>query len=109
MKVLDNDLLQEAISRIVVKVHPEKIYLYGSHVYGAPHESSDIDLLVIVKSAQIPGRKVAVAMYSALRGMSLPVEIKVDTSEEFQRRSHWVSSVERVVAEKGQVLYESAV
>ena len=109
MKALNTEILQEAILRIVNKVQPEKIYLYGSHAYGIPHDSSDIDLLVIVKDSSVSIRKQAVTMYSALRGLLLPVEIKVDTRDEFERRSHWISSIERVVAEKGRILYESTI
>ena len=32
-------------------------------------------------------------------------EIKVDTKEEFERRSQWLSSVEHFAAEKGRLLY----
>lgn len=107
MKDIAPQLLSEIVQRIVKIVHPQKIFLYGSHAYGQPHDDSDIDLLVVVESSTIPSRKRAAIIYSALRGLFLPVEAKVDTIEEFEHRSHWLSSIERVVAEKGRVLYES--
>jgi predicted nucleotidyltransferase len=109
MKTLETELLGEAIDRIVNRVQPERIYLYGSHAYGQPHDDSDIDLLVITRDTSSPARQQVVAMYSALRGLLLPIEIKVDTRDEFERRSHWISSLERVVAEKGRIVYESAI
>jgi hypothetical protein len=39
----------------------------------------------------------AVEAYRALRGLFLPAEIKVVTQAEFERRSQWLSSIERVV------------
>ena len=45
MKEIDSDLLKEAVQRIVARLHPERIYLYGSHAYGQPHDNSDVDLL----------------------------------------------------------------
>lgn len=40
-------------------------------------------------------------------GLRVPVEVKVVTEAEFERRSHWISSIERIVEEKGKLLYES--
>ena len=50
-------------------------------------------------------RERAVAAYRTLRGLYLPVEIKVVTRAEFERRARWLSSIERIVREKGEVLY----
>ncbi|MDQ1326807.1 MAG: hypothetical protein QG641_87, partial [Candidatus Poribacteria bacterium] len=40
-------------------------------------------------------------------GMLIPKDIKVVTQSTFEKRSHWISTIERVVAEKGKLLYES--
>ena len=107
MKEIDPALLEEAIQRLVTVLNPAKIYLYGSHAYGQPHRDSDIDLLIVVNQSTLPPHKKAIQAYHALRGLFLPAEIKVVTQEEFRRRAQWLSSIERVVATKGQVLYES--
>ncbi len=105
MKTLDSALLSETVARIVAALDPLAIYLYGSHAYGRPHQDSDIDLLVVVNDSALPPHQRAVVAYRALRGLRVPVEIQVATREEFERRARWQSSVERVVQEKGQVLY----
>jgi len=107
MKTIDPALLEEAVRRIVAALHPEAIYLYGSHAYGEPHEDSDVDLLIVVPNSSLPPHKRATIAYRVLRRLFLPVEVKVVTRAEFEHRSHWVSSIERVVKEKGKVLYES--
>ena len=107
MKRIDSVLLEEAVRRIVTALQPERIYLYGSHAYGQPHEDSDIDLLVVVTQPTLSTHRSAVEAYRALRGLFLPAEIKVVTKTEFERRSRWLSSIEKVVGEKGRVLYES--
>ncbi len=106
MKVLNESLLTEVLNRIVGKVHPEKIYLFGSHTYGIPHENSDVDLLVIVSDTSIPSHKHEIQIYRVLRGLFLPIEIRVDTRTEFERRSKWLNSIERIANEKGKILYE---
>jgi len=107
MKVIDLTLLDKAIKRIVAALNPEVIYLYGSHAYGQPHEDSDVDLLVVVQDSSLPPHKRAIEAYRSLRGLFFPAEIKVVTRAEFERRSQWLSSLERTVKERGKLLYES--
>ena len=107
MEKIDPVLLEEAVQRLVAALQPEKIYLYGSHAYGQPHRDSDVDLLVVVNQSTLPTHRRAVEAYRALRGLFLPAEIKVVTQVEFERRAQWLSSIERVVEEKGRMLYES--
>ena len=107
MKTIDPALLKEAVRRIAAVLQPEVIYLYGSHAYGQPHEDSDVDLLIVVGDSSPLPRKSAIEAYSALRGLFLPVEVKVVTRAEFERRAEWLSSIEGVVRRKGKVLYES--
>jgi len=106
---IDPVLLEEVVQRLVAALRPEKIYLYGSHAYGQPHKDSDVDLLVVVAQSVLPNHRRAVEAYRALRGLFIPAEIKVVTQAEFERRAQWFSSIERVVEEKGRMLYESQV
>lgn len=106
MKTLDPKLLDEVVRRIVQAVQPEKIYLYGSHAYGTPHKDSDVDLLVLVENSAVPSTKRPRPIYRAMRGLMFPIELKVVTREEFERRVKWVVSIERVATQKGKVLYE---
>jgi predicted nucleotidyltransferase len=105
VKTLDPQKLEEAIQRLVAALQPERIYLYGSHAYGQPSEDSDLDLLVVLTDSHLPPHRRAVQAYRALCGLSLPAEIKVVTRQEFDRRAAWLSTIERVVLEKGKVLY----
>lgn len=109
MKVIDQNILDEIVLRLVTALQPEEIYLYGSHAYGHPREDSDVDLLVIVRDSSLASHARAIEAYRALRGLKLPVEVKVVTRAEYERRAGWLSSIERVVREKGKVLYESRV
>lgn len=109
MKTIDNALLTEMVRRIVATFDPLTVYLYGSHAYGQPHQDSDIDLLIVVDASSLLPHQRAVAAYRALRGLFVPVEIKVATRAEFERRAQWQSSIEKVVQEKGKVLYGASI
>jgi predicted nucleotidyltransferase len=107
MKNIDPALLDEVIRRIIAALQPKAIYLYGSHAYGQPDRDSDVDLFIVVRDSSLPPHRRAIAVYQLLRGLFFPAEVKVVTQAEFERRARWLSSIERVVKEKGKVLYES--
>jgi predicted nucleotidyltransferase len=107
LNTLDSDLLNEIIQRLVNALHPEKIYLFGSHAYGQPNDDSDVDLLIVVNDSDTPNRKKIVEGYRALRELHIPKDIVVVTQSQFDKRSRWLSSIERVVTDKGRLLYDS--
>ena len=107
MKKLEPDLLNEIVQRLVDALNPEKIYLFGSHAYGQPNDDSDVDLLIVVEDSDLPIRKKTVEGYHALRGTLFPAEIVVVAKSDYEKRSQWLNTIERVVADKGKILYES--
>jgi len=108
VKLLQAELLSEAVERLVACFEPEAIYLYGSHAYGVPHADSDIDLYVVVAESSQPPHQRAAAAYLALYDLGVPVEVTVATDAEFSRRGAWLNSVEREIRQKGQLLYAAA-
>lgn len=105
MKEISPELLEEVTGRIVGAVHPEKIVLFGSHVWGRPTEDSDVDLMVIVDCSEQPGYRLARDIYRSFRGLRIPVEIVVRTRKEMERGLAVKSSLERRVLEEGRVLH----
>jgi uncharacterized protein len=105
MREISAELLEEVTNRIVGAVHPEKIVLFGSHVWGRPDEDSDVDLMVIVDHSELPGYRLARDIYRSLRGLRVPVEIVVRTRQEMERGLAVKTSLERRVLEEGRVLH----
>lgn len=105
MKEISAEVLEEVTCRIVEAVHPEKIVLFGSHVWGRPTDDSDIDLMVIVDRSGQPGYRLARDIYRSLRGLRVPVEVVVRTRAEMERGSTVKTSLERRVLEEGRVLH----
>ena len=105
MKLVTAELLNEITSRIVEAVAPYKVILFGSHAWGGAGESSDVDLLVIVRhSEELPYRR-ARKIYRCLRGIGVPVDIIVQTQHELERSNKVATSLARAALEKGRVLY----
>ncbi|MDQ1326810.1 MAG: hypothetical protein QG641_90 [Candidatus Poribacteria bacterium] len=42
-----------------------------------------------------------------MRGILVPAEIVVVAKSDYEKRSKWLNTIERVVADKGKILYES--
>ena len=98
-------LLKTIADRIGAEIHPEKIFLFGSHAWGNPQESSDIDLFVVVADSDQPSYRRARRAYRCLRGIGLPVEIVVQTRAEVERSKNVVTSLARKVLEHGRIIY----
>lgn len=100
------ETLPSAIERIVSKLRPEKIILFGSYAYGNPTPDSDVDLLVIMKTkAKEVDRYIAVS--NLLYPRQFPVDILVKTPKEIEVESRKKGNFFlREILTKGKVLYE---
>lgn len=105
MQELSTEILEDVTKRIVNAVHPERILLFGSHVWGQPTEDSDIDLLIVVRHSDQPTYRRAREVYRSLRGLPWPVEVIVRTGDEVAQAARVVTSLERRIVAEGQVLY----
>lgn len=101
-------LLEAEVSRIVAVLQrdyePERIILFGSLAEGEIHEWSDIDLLIVKKTAKRPiDRILEVSRFIKAR---IGIDLFAYTPDEFaaliQEKFSFVSDI----AEKGKVLYE---
>ncbi len=98
-------LLREVVRRIVRAVDPDKIILFGSYAYGQPHESSDVDLLVIMRTKQRPVEQA----YAIRRTVEFPfpVDLLVRTPEQMEERLRMGDCFIREIVSRGKVLYEA--
>lgn len=100
-------VLHEAVRRLVEGFEPTRIILFGSQARGTADDRSDVDLLVICR---ITGRRrdLMVAMNRALGGLGIARDVIVLTPEEFERDRHIPGTVARPASLEGKVLYDSA-
>ncbi|HAT50644.1 MAG: nucleotidyltransferase domain-containing protein [Nitrospirae bacterium] len=64
------ELLTEAVARIIHEIHPEKIILFGSRARGDDRSDSDVDLLVVASEETIrcQGRRRLLGRFWAAMG-----------------------------------------
>src|ERR1700678_789325 len=90
--------------RIAERFEPDKIILFGSYAYGTPHEESDVDLLVIMRTKNTIDQSIRIKFaFERLFSLDLvvrtpyPIERGIKDDDWFLRE----------IVEKGKVLYET--
>jgi len=104
--LLPDDVLAEAVRRIVEAAHPKKIILFGSAVRGEMGPDSDMDLFVVIPSGG-HRRKTAQKIYRHLIGMGFATDIVVVTERDIEEFRNHIGMVIRPALEEGKELYAS--
>ena len=97
--------LEKAVKIIVNEIKPDKILLFGSRARGDYRGESDYDLCIIKEGVE-HRRKLAQRIYRLLYGSGVPVDIIVETPENFDRLKDYPSLIYKEIAKNGKVLYE---
>ena len=103
--VIDSNLLDEIVRRLVKAVDPDRIILFGSWARGDARPDSDVDLLIIKDSDQ-PAHRRTIPAYLALRGLGVPKDIIWRTPDEVGDWSAVANYVTTRAVREGKILYE---
>src|SRR6202165_4749119 len=96
-------LIRRFARQVAERFDPDKIVLFGSYAYGAPHADSDVDILVVM-----PARNqldMAFKIYWTIQP-PFPLDIIVRTPKQMKWRLEEGESFLTEVMSKGKVLYE---
>jgi len=105
VQTVSQNLLDEVANRLVKELHPEGIWLFGSHAWGTPDEGSDLDLFVVVpESNERPVERMRRA-HRCLRGLGIAKDVLVKTRQEFDRLRALPSTLDYLVFHRGRKLY----
>ena len=102
---LSEDALRTVTDRLVRALRPRRIYLFGSHAYGSPSETSDVDLLIVVDDAAQMSVEDMKRAYGCVRGTFVPFELHFRSLDRFERRATVQTSLEYDVNTHGRLLY----
>ncbi len=103
--LIDTELTDEIVRRIVQVISPQKIILFGSRARGDAHHSSDFDLLVISESSE-PRYRRSAPLYTALADLPVETDLLVYTPEEVLDWSDVQEAFVTTAVREGNVLYE---
>ncbi len=97
--------INAVVKRIAAQFDPERIILFGSQAYGKPHQYSDVDLLVVMKTKERPLVK-QLEIARALSPHPFGLDILVYAPREIKSRIALGDYFLREIVAKGKVLYE---
>src|SRR5579862_7520069 len=88
--------------QIAERFQPDKIILFGSYAYGEPHNESDVDLLVIMRTRNTIDQAIRIKMaFERLFSLDLIVRTPWHIARGFKDNDWFL----REIVEKGKVLY----
>ena len=102
--MLDPQILDEIIRRIVEVAKPEKIILFGSAARGEMNRHSDVDLLIIKKGADV--LELMGEIYMNLDGAGAAVDAVVVTPDDVERYKDSHAVIIKPALQEGRVVYE---
>jgi len=105
MKELSAELLDEITKRLAESIHPERIYLFGSHAAGSADENSDVDLLAVVPDTDRPTREIAIEGRSSLSDFLISFDLIVCTKSQFDRYADVKNTIMNEVLCDGRLVY----
>lgn len=106
MRSINDSLIDEMTEKLVQEFQPEEVILFGSHAWGIPDKSSDVDLMVIVAQSNLSDYERSVLAHACLKDVDVPKDIIVKTRPEFDFFRNVRASLEHKIARRGKVLYE---
>jgi predicted nucleotidyltransferase len=104
--MLTSQEVGDIVSRIVERVRPERIIVFGSYAKGVATARSDLDLLVVADT-DLPMARRAEAVEPITSRYLTPVDVHIYTDEEVREYGTEPGSFLASVLATGIVLYES--
>ncbi len=99
----NSDKLVEYLNNVV---DCQKIYIFGSYARGEQRKDSDLDIYITVKN--LKERKINLVRKIRkflLNKINMPMDILINTDEEFDKRKNIKSTLEYIVEKEGVKIY----
>ncbi len=103
--MITQEQIKKVVKIIIEGYKPRKIILFGSYAYGQPTKDSDLDLLII-KDDDLPGIQRNRRVRNILKDFSIPIDVIVKSSQEFDLLKDVIGTVVYPANKYGKVIYE---
>ena len=104
---IDDALIDEIVRCVLSVTKPDRIILFGSAATGNMTRDSDVDLLVVEPQPD-DRRKQSVRIGDALRGLGLPFDVIVISSDWFEASKTVIGGIAYPANKYGKVIYAAA-
>ncbi len=102
----DLKILGPLLERIVERMQPEEVWLFGSRAEGRARPDSDYDLLAVLPDGTPEAELDPVAAWTLTRGLRIPADIVPCTRSEFEEEKHEIDTLARAAFLRGRRIYE---
>ncbi len=103
--MLTPDEIDALVRRIVARLRPRKVIVFGSYAKGTATARSDLDLFVI-QETDLPRAKRADDVRPIIANVLIPVDVLVYTPEEVEAHEGREFSFVRSVLQTGRTVFE---
>ncbi len=103
-RLIDNDIIHEAVKRLRDAAPDAVIILFGSYARGDHHDDSDLDFL-IVEPITPHYQEEAVRLRAELRPLRVPVDIFVTDTETYEKWCDTPGTVYYEARQEGRVCH----
>jgi predicted nucleotidyltransferase len=93
------------IARIVARIQPQKVILFGSYAKGTATIKSDLDIFII-KETELPAANRADVLRHILSNTLIPVDVHIYTPEEVEDYGEEPFSFVNSVLKSGKTVFE---
>ena len=100
--------LRVLIERIVARLAPEEVWLFGSRAEGRARPDSDYDLLAILPDSASEADLNPLANWSLAIGIGVSADIIPCTRSEFEEEKQELDTLARAAYLRGRRIYERA-
>lgn len=102
------DLLPIAplVERIVARLHPEEIWLFGSRAEGRARPDSDYDLLAVLPDDAPESALDLMKAWELTCGLGVPADLVPCTRTDFEEEKDEVGTLARAAYHRGRRIYE---
>jgi uncharacterized protein len=103
-----SDLLPIAplIERIVARLEPEEIWLFGSRAEGRARPDSDYDLLAVLPDSAPESSLDLMKAWELTCGLGIPADVVPCTRSDFEEEKDDVGTLARAAYHRGRRIYE---
>ncbi len=102
--MMDEQLLAQAVNRIVASTHPSRVILFGSQGRGDADDGSDVDLMVIKPKVENRGEEM-IRLSEAVGNIGVGVDVLVYSEDEVEKRRNWCTSPVYWALREGKTIY----
>lgn len=105
--MIDEQILQQVVKRLVTAAQPKRVILFGSYGRGNADEDSDLDLMVIERQVDNQYEEM-IRLQKAVGNVGVGVDVLVYSEAEYERRSQVPGTVLYWARKEGRTLFETA-